>query len=51
MKDNNIKNVSIPKGMDVESINLIKAKFLCSLPISLGINPDNKKDKVTVTIN
>ncbi len=48
MKDNNIKNVSIPKGMDVESINLIKAKFLCSLPISLGINPDNKKD---ITLN
>ena len=48
MKDNNIKNVSIPKGIDVESINLIKAKFLCSLPISLGINPDSEKD---ITLN
>ena len=33
MKDN-IKNVSIPKGIDVESISLEKAKFLCSLPIN-----------------
>ena len=48
MKDNNIKNVSIPKGIDIETINLNKAKFLCSLPISLGINPDNEKD---ITLN
>ncbi len=44
----NIKNVSIPKGIDIESINLEKAKFLCSLPINLGINPENNKD---ITLN
>ena len=44
----NIKNVSIPKGIDIDSIDLEKAKFLCSLPISLGTNPDNEKD---ITLN
>jgi len=39
-----IKNVSIPKGIELESIDLIKAKFLCSLPKSLGINPENQKE-------
>ena len=39
-----LKNVSIPKGLDLESIDLEKAKFLCSLPKSLGINPDNQKE-------
>ncbi len=44
-KDNdNLKNVSIPKGLALESIDLEKAKFLCSLPKSLGINPDNQKE-------
>merc|ERR1711991_1097477 len=43
-----LKNVSIPKGIELESINLEKAKFLCSLPISLGINPENQKD---ITLN
>jgi len=47
-KDDNIRNVSIPKGLDIESIDLEKAKFLCSLPINLGANPDNKKD---ITLN
>jgi len=41
--DNNLKNVSIPKGIELESIDLNKAKFLCSLPKSLGVNPDNQK--------
>ena len=40
----NLKNVSIPKGITIESINLKKSKFLCSLPKSLGINPDNQKE-------
>ena len=31
-----LKNVSIPKGLDLESIDLEKAQFLCSLPKSLG---------------
>ena len=44
-KDNdNIKNVSIPKGIELESIDLDKAKFLCSLPKNLGINPENQKE-------
>ena len=47
-KDDNIKNVSIPKGIDYKTIDLDKAKFLCSLPISLGKNPENDKD---ITLN
>ncbi len=39
-----LKNVSIPKGLDLENIDLEKAQFLCSLPKSLGINPDNQKE-------
>ena len=42
--DNNFKNISIPKGIELENIDLEKAKFLCSLPKSLGINPDNQKE-------
>ena len=43
-----LKNVSIPKGLDLESIDLERAQFLCSLPKSLGINPDNQKE---ITLN
>ncbi|MBA1338370.1 MAG: DNA topoisomerase-1 [Pelagibacterales bacterium] len=43
-ENNNLKNVSIPKGITIESIDLIRAKFLCSLPKVLGLNPENKKD-------
>ncbi len=39
-----LKNVSIPKGLELDSIDLDKAQFLCSLPKSLGINPDNQKE-------
>ncbi len=39
-----LKNVSIPKGIGLESIDIDKARFLCSLPKSLGINPDNQKE-------
>ena len=39
-----LKNVSIPKGIELESIDIDKARFLCSLPKSLGINPDNQKE-------
>jgi DNA topoisomerase-1 len=42
--DNNLRNVSIPKGITLDSVNLDRAKFLCSLPKILGINPDNHKD-------
>ncbi len=44
-----LKNVSIPKGLELESIDLDKAQFLCSLPKSLGINPDNQKEIVLNT--
>ena len=47
-EDNNMKNVSIPKGIDIKSIDLERAKYLCSLPISLGKNPENDKD---ITVN
>ncbi len=43
-----LKNVSIPKGLELENIDLKKAQFLCSLPKSLGINPDNQKE---ITLN
>ncbi len=43
-----LKNVSIPKGIDLESIDLEKAKFLCTLPKSLGVNPENQKE---ITLN
>ncbi len=43
-----LKNVSIPKGISLESIDLEKAKFLCSLPKLLGVNPDNQKE---ITLN
>jgi len=43
-ENNNLKNISIPKGISIESIDLDKAKFLCSLPKSLGTNPENQKE-------
>ena len=39
-----LKNVSIPKGLELESIDLEKAQFLCSLPKTLGTNPENQKE-------
>ena len=47
-EENNMKNVSIPKGIDIKSIDLKRAKYLCSLPLSLGKNPENDKD---ITVN
>ncbi|AFS47496.1 DNA topoisomerase I, bacterial [alpha proteobacterium HIMB5] len=43
-ENENLKNVSIPKGIDLKDVDLDKAKFLCSLPKNLGVNPDNQKD-------
>ncbi len=43
-----LKNVSIPKGLDLKDIDLEKAQFLCSLPKSLGFNPENQKE---ITLN
>ena len=42
-ENKNIKNVSIPKGISIDSIDLDKAKFLCSLPKILGQHPDTGK--------
>ena len=44
----NLKNVSIPKGLDIENVDLDKAKYLCSLPKIIGKHPDLDKD---ITIN
>ena len=44
----NIKNVSIPKGLPIEDVDLDKAKYLCSLPKILGKHPDLNED---ITIN
>ena len=43
-ENENLKNVSIPKGIVLNDVDLDKAKFLCSLPKNLGVNPDNQKD-------
>ncbi len=43
-----LKNVSIPKGIELDNIDIDKAKFLCSLPKSLGVNPENQKE---ITLN
>jgi DNA topoisomerase I len=45
-ENNNFKNISIPKGISLDSVNLNRAKFLCSLPKNLGINPENQKEIV-----
>ena len=42
--NDNLRNISIPKGLELENIDLSKAKFLCSLPKSLGFNPENQKE-------
>ena len=47
-ENDNLKNVSIPKGIEIEQIDLDKAKYLCSLPKIIGQHPDNGKD---ITIN
>ena len=47
-ENDSMKNVSIPKGIEINSINLDRAKFLCLLPLSLGKNPENDKD---ITLN
>ncbi len=46
--NNNLKNVSIPKGIEIDQIDLEKAKYLCSLPKVIGQHPENGKD---ITIN
>merc|ERR1711991_189304 len=46
--NDNLKNVSIPKGIEIDQIDLNKAKYLCSLPKVIGQHPDNGKD---ITVN
>ena len=36
--------MSIPKGINIDQINLENAKYLCSLPKIIGQHPDNGKD-------
>jgi len=47
-ENQNFKNISIPKGLALESVDLEKAKYLCSLPKILGLHPDIQKD---ITVN
>ena len=46
--NDNLKNVSIPKGLSLEDVDLEKAKYLCSLPKSIGKHPELNED---ITIN
>ncbi len=47
-ENDHLKNVSIPKGIDIDSVDLDKAKYLCSLPKVLGQHPENGHD---ITLN
>ncbi len=47
-ENDNLKNVSIPKGLNIDQIDLEKANYLCSLPKIIGQHPDNGKD---ITVN
>ena len=46
--NDNLKNVSIPKGLSLEDVDLEKAKYLCSLPKNIGKHPELNED---ITIN
>jgi len=43
-EESNMKNVSIPKGLNIDEVDLEKAKFLCSLPRIIGQHPETAKD-------
>ncbi len=47
-ENDHLKNVSIPKGVEVDNVTLEQAKFLCSLPKVLGQHPENGSD---ITLN
>ena len=47
-ENDHLKNISIPKGIEIDNINLEQAKFLCSLPKVLGQQPVTGKD---ITLN
>ena len=42
--EDNMRNVSIPKGIEADSVDLAQAKFLCLLPKVLGQNPESGQD-------
>ena len=46
--ENLFRNISIPKGIDVDKLNLEQAKFLCSLPRVLGNHPETASE---ITLN
>ena len=48
IENDHLKNVSIPKGIEVDNVDLEQAKFLCSLPKIIGQHPDSGKD---ITLN
>ena len=43
-ENNDMRNVSIPKGIEVDNVDLAQAKFLCSLPKVLGQHPESGQD-------
>jgi len=47
-ENDHLKNVSIPKGIEIDNVDLKQAKFLCSLPKILGKHPDTGND---ITLN
>ena len=47
-ENENLKNVSIPKGLPIENVDLEKAKYLCSLPKIIGRHPELNED---ITVN
>jgi len=47
-ENDHLKNVSIPKGIEVDNVDLKQANFLCSLPKIIGQHPDTGKD---ITLN
>ena len=47
-ENDHLKNISIPKGIEVDNVNLQQAKFLCSLPKIIGQHPESGKD---ITLN
>merc|ERR1711966_245493 len=46
--NDHLKNVSIPKGIEIDKVDLKQANFLCSLPKITGQHPDSGKD---ITLN
>ena len=43
-ENDHLKNVSIPKGIEIDNVDLKQAQFLCSLPKIIGQHPESGKD-------